>query len=361
MSRVITERCQIFLAHWESLRGGEMVPSLKDYLANPNPALQPNVMILDVISRSEIPIRLFGTALVDLSRADQTHRDFMHAFSTPGMTDRFAEVALMLVSRPCGLTTIKAAITANGKEIELDMITLPLRSDDGAPPCLIAYVTCISDLDPDDFLYQVGEYRESAWVDIGAGVPDVALSTNPDNDRPDLTSTRDLFKTFSDHWFFLRGDALVPKVSHFLNRPIPVLQPHLTILDVESPERIVQRLIGTALTENYGQDLTGENILDYLAPDYAKAFNELLSQMIKTPCGCDMRSTNVATTGRIMELRSIGFPLERREGEPPSVVWFNQEVEPTLPGRKGHGISDFHVSEWIDIGAGVPKSVPGTS
>ena len=66
------------------------MPSLKDYLAHPNPDLQPNVMITDVVSKTEMRVRLFGTALVSLGHMEQTKRDFIHAFSTPGMSERFS-------------------------------------------------------------------------------------------------------------------------------------------------------------------------------------------------------------------------------------------------------------------------------
>ncbi len=81
MSHVISDRCQKFLDHWESLRNGGLMPSLQDFLAVPNPDLQPYVMITDLVSETEIPIRLFGTYLVDLGRTEQTKRDFMQAFA----------------------------------------------------------------------------------------------------------------------------------------------------------------------------------------------------------------------------------------------------------------------------------------
>ena len=74
MPRAISDRCREFLKHWESLRDGKVMPSLQDYLDHPSPDLQPNVMITDFVSRTEIPIRLFGTALVKLVRADPTGR-----------------------------------------------------------------------------------------------------------------------------------------------------------------------------------------------------------------------------------------------------------------------------------------------
>lgn len=84
MAKTISARCQAFLDHWNALRQGDEIPSLKDYLARPNPSLQSNVLIIDFVSRQEIPIRLFGTALVDLVRSDHTNKNCATVFAPPG-------------------------------------------------------------------------------------------------------------------------------------------------------------------------------------------------------------------------------------------------------------------------------------
>ena len=127
----------------------------------------------------------------------------------------------LLIKYPCSVSNKKAGLTGEGHEIELDMITLPLTPYLGSPPCLVSYIDCISELKPGDFVYQIGHYIEYKWVVIGAGVPAMTISTNDDDGKIDLQSQKDIFKTFKDHWFFLRGDRMIPKVSEFLSRPIP--------------------------------------------------------------------------------------------------------------------------------------------
>ena len=75
MPRAISDRCREFLKHWESLRDGKVMPSLQDYLDHPSPDLQPNVMITDFVSRTEIPIRLFGTALEAIYIIEEPSRE----------------------------------------------------------------------------------------------------------------------------------------------------------------------------------------------------------------------------------------------------------------------------------------------
>ncbi|NKB45881.1 MAG: PAS domain-containing protein [Alphaproteobacteria bacterium] len=354
MPRKISNRCREFLDHWESLRGGKVMPSLQDFLDHPNPDLQPSVMITDIISRTEIPIRLFGTALVKLVRADPTGRNFIGTFSPPGVSDPFADMGQVLTSQPCGTSNIKNAITANGHDAEIDSITLPLSTADGSPPCLAGYFQCVTELEPDDFIYQVVGYGESMFVDIGAGVPTSGVSENLDEDAVDVGSDADRFRTFEEHWRLLRGEAMVPKLSDFLNRPIPILQPNVTILDLVSAKMLRFRLIGTSIAETFGMDATGQNILDFMPLADGKVLSEVSHQIVAHCCGVEIKTDVVTSTGRSMVSGSVGFPLLRKAGETECVVWFNAIGEPNTYGEPVVSMSGFERVAWIDAGAGVP-------
>ncbi len=198
------------------MRAGKIMPTLQDYLAKPNAELQPHVMMLDLVSKTEIPIRLFGTALVKLTQTDKARHDFMRTFAPPKMAARYAEVAHVLASLPCGTTNIKLAVTSKGYHVELDCITLPLEPYPGSPPCLVMFGERTTELDPNDFVYQVIGYGGSSWIDLGAGVPEIVIPASTQTDEIDLQSQDDLFETFKEHWFYLRGDDQIPTVSEFL-------------------------------------------------------------------------------------------------------------------------------------------------
>ncbi|MBT6961267.1 MAG: PAS domain-containing protein, partial [Rhodospirillaceae bacterium] len=333
MPRAISDRCREFLKHWESLRDGKVMPSLQDYLDHPSPDLQPNVMITDFVSRTEIPIRLFGTALVKLVRADPTGRNFISTFSPPGVSDPFADMAQFLTAQPCGTSNVKTAITANGHDAELDSITLPLATADGSPPCLVGYFQCVTELEPDDFIYQVVGYGESMFVDIGAGIPESDVPVTSSDVAIDVGSEADLFKTFEDHWRLLESDSLIPRLSEFLNRPIPILQPYVTILDLVSPNELTFRLVGTAITETFGMDATGQNILSFMPGEDGKILSDVAFQITSHPCGAKIGSDVATATGRAMTSESVGFPLLRKENESACVVWLNLLGEPAHYGE----------------------------
>ena len=322
MTHVLSDRCQQFFDHWNSLRDGKIIPSLQDYLTQPNPDLQPHVMMLDLVSKTEIPIRLFGTALVKLTKTDKTRHDFMHSFAPPKMAAKYAEVAQILTSMPCGTANIKLAVTSKGYHVKLDCITLPLEPYPDGPPCLVMFAECTTELEPSDFVYQVVGYGDSSWVDLGAGVPEIVIPASTQTDEINLQSQDNLFETFKEHWFYLRGDEQIPTVSEFLNRPIPVLQPQVTILDIHSPQSITFRLIGTAMADKLGLDATGKNILEFAPKDEGQSLFKIVSQMVRHPCGAEILSTLTATTGRSYRIRSVGFPLRRREEDPDCIVWF---------------------------------------
>ncbi len=356
MSHVLSDRCKQFYDHWDSLRHGKILPTLQDYLDQPNPELQPHVMMLDLVSKTEIPIRLFGTALVELTRTDKTKHDFMHTFAPPRMAARYADVAQLLASFPCGTTNIKLTVTSRGYNVELDCITLPLEPYPDGPPCLVMFTECTTDLEPNDFLYQVVGYGGAAWIDIGAGIPELGIEATSETDEIDLQSQDNLFDTFKEHWFYLRGAQQAPTLSEFLNRPIPVLQPHLTMLDVDSREHLVFRLIGTGMADILSMDATGQNILDFTDPHSRESLYDTVFTMVDQPCGAELESSVISTTGRPYRLHSMGFPLRRKDVQTGCIVWFNKPIDTATTRKPGVSMSNVELLNWIDVGAGVPEA-----
>lgn len=355
MAKIISARCQAFLDHWNSLRQGDEMPTLQGFLARPNPDVQSNVLIIDFVSREEIPIRLFGTALVDLLRSDLTHKNCANVFAPPGASGMLTQMAEILVGHPCGATNINLAVTANGHAAEWDSITLPLTPKSGSPPCLVGFFECITDLEPDDFIYQMVGYGETAWIDIGSGTPNQDVAANTAKDSINVGTGADRFKTFIKHWHLLKGDALAPKLSDFLSRPIPILQPNVTILDLVSPEMLKFRLIGTSIAETFGMDATGQNILDFMPSEDGKTMSDIAYQIVAYSCGVEIVADVVTNTGRSMTSGSAGFPLRRKEGEADCVVWLNWLGEANYYGEPLVSMSGFKRVAWIDAGAGVPE------
>ncbi|MEQ8736533.1 MAG: PAS domain-containing protein [Rhodospirillaceae bacterium] len=354
MSKVTSERCRAFLKHWESLRDGGLLPSIQAFLENPAPEFQPNVMLTDIVGTSRMPIRLFGTALVDLFRSDQTGNDVLQAFTIPRSTSSFLELSKVLLAHPCGTYNMKTASTAKGKTIDIESISLPLQSGTSSPPCIVGFHRCISELDDDDYVYQLTGYTESSWIDIGAGVPAIEMAPKPFDEQVEVVAPRDMFKTFEDHWRLMQVDKGVPRLSTFLNRPISSLQPHVNIVDAISPSDIRSRLIGTALAENFGTDPTGENILDFMSASDGQILSDLVFKMIAQPCGVEMKGQVVSASGALMRSRSLGFPLRRNTPDAQCIVWLNQIDKAYGYGEETAQIGGLELVRWIDVGSGVP-------
>lgn len=355
MAKTISARCQAFLDHWTALRQGDEIPSLQDFLEHPNPDLQSNVMIIDFVSREDIPIRLFGTALVDMVRSDHTNKNCASVFAPPGASELLTQMAEILVNHPCGTTNINLAVTANGHAAELDSITLPLTPKAGSPPCLVGFFECITELLPDDFIYQIVGYGETAWIDIGSGIPPIDAAANTAEDSIDVGLDADRSQTFVEHWHLLKGEGKAPKLSDFLNRPIPILQPYITIFDVVSPEMLPFRLVGTQIVETFGVDATGHNILDFMPPEDGKVMSDIAHQIVAQSCGVEVKADVATSTGRTMTSGGLGFPLLRKEGEAECVVWLNWIGESEHYGDPIAKMFDFERVAWINAGAGVPE------
>ncbi len=110
------------------------------------------------------------------------------------------------------------------------------------------------------------------------------------------------------------------------------------------------------MADKLGLDATGKNILDFAAEEEGKTLYQIVSQMVDHPCGAKILSTLTATTGRSYKIRSVGFPLRRREEDPDCIVWFNKEQGGEMGRASGVGMSDVEHVRWIDIGADVPAT-----
>ncbi|MBT3532560.1 MAG: PAS domain-containing protein [Rhodospirillaceae bacterium] len=163
---------------------------------------------------------------------------------------------------------------------------------------------------------------------------------------------------FVRHWFSLRGDALVPRRQAFDPADVPHLLANISIHEFVAPERIELRLAGTKLVERYGQEITGRNYLDFVPEARREKTYELLSHIIKQPCGMLVRmrtATNVGILGGGNE--SVGLPFHNRDGLLNTVMYHvaNWEYDRSTadPGQRME--AHFPTERvYFDLGAGLP-------
>jgi hypothetical protein len=166
-----TDHCRQFLAHWQSLRVGEALPTLKDFLGKPLPILQPNVAIKDVIPPKTLRVRLFGTRLVDVVGVDLTGHNLIDFAGNPAMADALWWYHHTVAVHPVGLASVKLAATASGRSISFEDVELPLTPFPGGPLCVACCLGFVEVLDFKDPMFRFNDHASAHWIDIGWGVP----------------------------------------------------------------------------------------------------------------------------------------------------------------------------------------------
>ena len=157
-----------FLAHWRSLPRAGLVPSLEAFLDKAHPGFAPWLNILDFISEDEMPVRYFGTRLVE-SFGEITRLNFLD-FLNKDVRPRVARAHRLICETPCGWATHARAITNGGREMVAETVSLPL-SRDGKPASVVKLTNVIEHLNYRESLVTVDRVENEHWIDLGAGTP----------------------------------------------------------------------------------------------------------------------------------------------------------------------------------------------
>ena len=169
-----SELNQVFFEHWRSLRKGNGLPLLKDFLAHPHPQLQPQIVIKDILPTKSIRVRLHGTRLVDLAGEDLTGRDLLEYADTPKMADELWGFQKTVADHPVGLSVLKNTVTSSDRRVTFEEVSLPAEPFPGGPPCVIGSVVLMEDIKETDVVSHLLAYSAPLWIDLGWGTPDQA-------------------------------------------------------------------------------------------------------------------------------------------------------------------------------------------
>src|SRR5579883_2212719 len=85
-----------------------------------------------------------------------------------------------------------------------------------------------------------------------------------------ITCHRDLYR----YWQDKRGNRAMPSRADLDPVDIPWLLPHLSLVHKVSG-RLYYRLVGTAIVQQHGRDLTGEPVGSYISGGAPEKFNTL--------------------------------------------------------------------------------------
>ncbi|RED45822.1 PAS domain-containing protein [Aestuariispira insulae] len=164
-------------------------------------------------------------------------------------------------------------------------------------------------------------------------------------------------RLFMEKWFALRGRRIMPDKSAFRPEEVPKLLSNLILHELEAPDRIRIRLVGTRLVEKYGGDVTGRNYLEFVAPDRQEKASEALWLMGHHPVGMRVILLQKQSSGRTIYSEAMGFPFEDKISGHRMLLFHSNLIDSV----KIHELIDdqllkFNVArrDFIDIGNGIP-------
>jgi hypothetical protein len=111
-------------------------------------------------------------------------------------------------------------------------------------------------------------------------------------------------------------------------------------------------LFGTAMVHFTGVDFTGKTLDDYAAPEGRAGVLRPYQYIVRKPCGSLTSSIWSTSTGRNVEIWSIGLPLARKRGM--SAVWVTDPAVGLGSGETGVIVRRLMSTKWIDLGCGIP-------
>jgi hypothetical protein len=162
-----------FISYWRSLPRQGLVPDLSTLLNDVQPDLQPFLTVLDVLSPNTVQVRLLGTGLVRLLGRELTKTNSIDIYA-PHLRARVGRACTTMVSLPCGQVTERLITTRGGLIMAATSAALPVRVKSDQLGALVAYTATREPVATSDAMTLVNEILATEWVDIGAGVPNVA-------------------------------------------------------------------------------------------------------------------------------------------------------------------------------------------
>lgn len=167
-----------------------------------------------------------------------------------------------------------------------------------------------------------------------------------------------LAHAFLAHWWHIRGEKTVPDKEDVSPPQMRTLAPYVRYLEWQGPD-LVHRLWGSALTESTGVDLTGQDMLAYVAPERRDFRRRLFQGVGDHPCGCVMhvRSESEPESGHAFEMTFL--PVAVGDG-PPRLIgtlqWCKARdvLDPMTYHPKEQHLLAVESTAFINVGAGIP-------
>lgn len=177
MATFKTDQCSKFFEHWTSLRvESAQVLWQSVFLDNPHPGFAPHLHIAE-FPNGRIIFRLIGTKLAERWGRDKTG-EVVGEGQPPKMQQSLCRFSWSAISRPCGFRMNMKFAATTGAQFSVEAIVLPLSIDGGKPNRLVSFSEVVEKLQYGDVSQIYLGIPDVEWIDVGAGVPDQAPTTD---------------------------------------------------------------------------------------------------------------------------------------------------------------------------------------
>lgn len=175
----------------------------------------------------------------------------------------------------------------------------------------------------------------------------------------DLLSTKACID-FVNAWLEWRGDAVVPHRGQIRLEQIARHLKWLSVLEVRSPEDMVFRLVGTAINDTRGRELTGASLKDLSLPEDWPRRSAITWACASHPAGLTYRVLFEYSLGPPVFSEYVVLPVfPETPGAPIQVFTIREplkDVSLALPQLKTRYNHAGEGNRFVDLGAGTPST-----
>lgn len=158
-----------FFDYWNSLPKEDFVPDRVSFSPVSIARLMPAVTLIEVRSDDMLLQRLTGTAVCRHMGFDPTGQNMLDLL-VPETRIPYLELLHTQLSHPCG----RWSIVMNRRDNVMDrveILAMPLRHRQSGNWMLLSYFNAIQSVRYDPGPGQILSYKDTVWIDIGAGLP----------------------------------------------------------------------------------------------------------------------------------------------------------------------------------------------
>lgn len=178
-----------------------------------------------------------------------------------------------------------------------------------------------------------------------------------DDSLIDLVNSKNI--EYEKYWHSLPRTGIVPDKCDFLPENVLELLPTFVMYELVTDDFIKNRLLGSLVDGRYGFGKVGKNYLDFVAPERRVKASRSLWNMAKQPCGMKVIVKETLHSGRHIFEETIGFPLNDIQNDCHILLFQINQIDKRKEESDPKDILtriEVVQRDYIDIGAGVPKS-----